>query len=110
VTSWFATTPRSFQRVWSGEKEDTHGKVEVLLLNQKEGDVWECLNRQRPFSVKVGTVCSFGDGELKCTCVKVLPEGIRHMEFHYQGIFLEILDQLGKMPLAALYQKTMREQ
>jgi S-adenosylmethionine:tRNA ribosyltransferase-isomerase len=87
-----------------GEKEDTHGKVEVLLLNQKEGDVWECLVGNA-HSVKVGTVCSFGHGELKCTCVKVLNEGIRHMEFHYQGIFLEILDQLGKMPLPPYIKK-----
>lgn len=81
-----------------GEKMDTHGKVEVLLLHQVEGDVWECLLGNAR-SVKVGTVCSFGDGSLTCTCVKVLDEGIRHMEFHYQGIFLEVLDRLGQMPL-----------
>lgn len=81
-----------------GEKMDTHGKVEVLLLHQVEGDVWECLLGNAR-SVKVGTVCSFGDGLLTCTCVKVLDEGIRHMEFHYQGIFLEVLDRLGQMPL-----------
>src|SRR5574344_2347983 len=81
-----------------GEKMDTHGKVEVLLLHQVEGDVWECL-LGNAHSVKVGTVCSFGEGKLTCTCVKVLPEGIRHMEFHYQGIFLEVLDKLGQMPL-----------
>jgi S-adenosylmethionine:tRNA ribosyltransferase-isomerase len=69
-----------------GEKLDTHGKVEVLLLNQIHDDVWECLIGNA-HSVKVGTVCSFGDGSLTCTCVKVLPEGIRHMEFHYEGIF-----------------------
>jgi S-adenosylmethionine:tRNA ribosyltransferase-isomerase len=81
-----------------GEKLDTHGKVEVLLLNQIHDDVWECL-LGNAHSVKVGTVCSFGDGSLTCTCVKVLPEGIRHMEFHYDGIFLEVLDKLGQMPL-----------
>ena len=81
-----------------GEKLDTHGKVEVLLLNQIHDDVWECL-LGNAHSVKVGTVCSFGDGSLTCTCVKVLPEGIRHMEFHYDGIFLEVLDELGQMPL-----------
>ena len=90
-----------------GEKEDTHGKVEVLLLNQveKEGDdVWECLVGNA-HSVHVGTVCSFGEGKLTCTCVKELPEGIRHMQFHYQGIFLEVLDELGLMPLPPYIKK-----
>jgi len=87
-----------------GVKEDTKGKVEVLLLHQIEGDVWECLIGNA-HSVKVGSVCSFGEGQLKCTCVKVLPEGIRHMEFHYQGIFLEVLDQLGQMPLPPYIKK-----
>lgn len=84
-----------------GEKEATHGKVEVLLLHQIGGagdDIWECLVGNA-HSVRVGSVCSFGGGKLRCTCVKVLPEGIRHMQFHYEGIFLEILDQLGTMPL-----------
>jgi S-adenosylmethionine:tRNA ribosyltransferase-isomerase len=85
-------------------KEDTKGKVEVLLLHQVEGDVWECLVGNA-HSVKEGTVCSFGEGKLSCTCVKVLPEGIRHMEFHYQGIFLEVLDQLGTMPLPPYIKK-----
>lgn len=87
-----------------GEKLDTHGKVEVLLLNQIHDDVWECLIGNA-HSVKVGTVCSFGDGSLTCTCVKVLPEGIRHMEFHYKGIFLEVLDKLGQMPLPPYIKK-----
>jgi S-adenosylmethionine:tRNA ribosyltransferase-isomerase len=87
-----------------GEKCDTHGKVEVLLLNQKSGDVWECL-LGNAHSVHVGSSCSFGDGSLICTCVKEFPEGIRHMEFHYQGIFLEILDRLGKMPLPPYIKK-----
>jgi S-adenosylmethionine:tRNA ribosyltransferase-isomerase len=87
-----------------GEKCDTHGKVEVLLLNQKSGDVWECL-LGNAHSVHVGSSCSFGDGSLTCTCVKEFPEGIRHMEFHYQGIFLEILDRLGKMPLPPYIKK-----
>jgi S-adenosylmethionine:tRNA ribosyltransferase-isomerase len=87
-----------------GVKEDTKGKVEVLLLHQVQGDVWECL-LGNAHSVKVGTVCSFGEGKLTCTCVKVLPEGIRHMEFHYQGIFLEVLDSLGQMPLPPYIKK-----
>jgi S-adenosylmethionine:tRNA ribosyltransferase-isomerase len=87
-----------------GEKTDTHGKVEVLLLHQIQGDVWECLVGNA-HSVKIGTVCSFGDGSLTCSCVKVLDEGIRHMEFHYQGIFLEVLERLGQMPLPPYIKK-----
>lgn len=87
-----------------GEKKETHGKVEVLLLHQIQGDVWECLVGNA-HSIKEGSVCLFGDGSLSCTCVKVLPEGIRHMEFHYQGIFLEVLEKLGKMPLPPYIKK-----
>ncbi len=81
-----------------GIKQETKGKVEVLLLKQLENDVWECLVGNA-HSVRVGTVCSFGNGELKCECTEVLDEGIRHMRFIYDGIFLETLDKLGKMPL-----------
>ncbi|MCQ2741736.1 MAG: tRNA preQ1(34) S-adenosylmethionine ribosyltransferase-isomerase QueA [Bacilli bacterium] len=81
-----------------GTKVETGGHCEVLLLKQLEGDRWECLCGNA-HSLKVGSNVTFGDGSLTCTCVEVLPEGIRHMEFHYSGIFLEILDKLGKMPL-----------
>ena len=91
-----------------GEKLDTHGQVEVLLLHQIHDDVWECL-LGNAHSVREGTVCSFGDGSLQCTCVKVLPEGIRHMEFHYQGIFLEVLDKLGQMPLPPYIKKQVTD-
>lgn len=90
-----------------GEKCDTHGKIEVLLLNQVKGegdDVWECLIGNA-HSVHPGSKASFGNGELTCTCVKELPEGIRHMKFSYEGIFLEILDQLGQMPLPPYIKK-----
>ncbi|MBO6284954.1 MAG: tRNA preQ1(34) S-adenosylmethionine ribosyltransferase-isomerase QueA [Bacilli bacterium] len=84
-----------------GEKEATKGKVEVLLLHEvpEEGeDVWECLVGSAK-SVRVGSRCIFGDGRLVAECVGVYDEGIRHMKFHYQGIFLEVLDALGVMPL-----------
>jgi len=81
-----------------GVKEETGGKVEVLLLHELGNDVWECLVGNAK-SVKEGTHCSFGDGRLRCECVAVFDEGIRHMRFIYDGIFLEILDQLGLMPL-----------
>ncbi len=87
-----------------GKKEDTGGAVEVLLLKQLENDVWECLVGNA-HSVKVGTVCSFGNGELTCTCVASLSEGIRQMQFHYEGIFLEVLDKLGQMPLPPYIKK-----
>jgi len=87
-----------------GKKEDTGGAVEVLLLKQLENDVWECLVGNA-HSVKAGTVCSFGHGELICTCVAVLPEGLRQMRFQYEGIFLEVLDKLGQMPLPPYIKK-----
>ena len=87
-----------------GTKEETKGKVEVLLLKEKEKDVWECLVGNAK-SVKVGSICAFGDGQLKCECVKVLDEGIRWMRFIYKGIFLEVLETLGKMPLPPYIKK-----
>ena len=81
-----------------GTKIETKGKVEVLLLKQLEDDNWECLVGNAK-SVKVGSRCTFGNGELTCTCTGVFDEGIRHMHFEYEGIFLEVLDKLGKMPL-----------
>ncbi len=89
-----------------GTKVETKGKVEVLLLHpvENEEDVWECLVGNA-HSVKVGSHCSFGEGMLTCACVKVLPEGLRHMKFEYQGIFLEVLDKLGLMPLPPYIKK-----
>lgn len=90
-----------------GIKTATGGKVEVLLLHQVEGegkDVWECLVGNA-HSVHVGSECSFGNGELTCVCTRELPEGIRHMQFHYDGIFLEVLDRLGLMPLPPYIKK-----
>lgn len=84
-----------------GVKEETKGKVEVLLLHEvpEEGeDVWECLLGGAK-SVKVGSRCVFGEGKLVAECVGVYDEGIRHMKFIYKGIFLEVLDELGVMPL-----------
>ena len=84
-----------------GVKEETKGKVEVLLLHEvpEEGeDVWECLLGGAK-SVKVGSRCVFGEGKLIAECTGVFDEGIRHMKFIYQGIFLEVLDELGVMPL-----------
>lgn len=84
-----------------GVKETTHAHVQLLLLRQlkEEGaDVWECLVGNAK-SVKEGTIVDFGGGKLKAVCIKVLDEGLRHFRFEYQGIFMEVLDELGKMPL-----------
>jgi S-adenosylmethionine:tRNA ribosyltransferase-isomerase len=81
-----------------GEKEDTGAKVEVLLLKQMEGDRWETLVKPAK-RIKVGTTVSFGDGRLKATCVDTLEHGGRIFEFAYKGVFYEVLDSLGEMPL-----------
>lgn len=81
-----------------GEKTDTHALIEVLLLKNLGKNTWETLVKPAR-RIKEGTIVSFGDGRLKCKCTKVLDEGIRHFEFIYDGIFLEILDSLGAMPL-----------
>lgn len=87
-----------------GKKEATGGAVEVLLLKQLENDTWECLVGNA-HSVRVGSICVFGNGELKCECVAVKAEGIRDMRFIYKGIFLEVLDALGQMPLPPYIRK-----
>ncbi len=81
-----------------GTKEKTNAHVEILLLRQLEGDIWECLCGNAKV-IKLDTVISFGNGLLKCQCIEVKDEGIRLLKFIYEGIFLEILDKLGKMPL-----------
>lgn len=80
-----------------GEKEDTKAHVELLLL-KNEGDVWETLCKPAR-RVKVGTVVSFGDGLLKAECISEEEDGMRHFKMIYKGIFLEVLDKLGEMPL-----------
>ncbi len=81
-----------------GEKEDTKAVIEVLLLKNIENDNWECLVKPAR-RVKVGTKVVFGNGKLILTCTKVEDEGIRYFDFSYKGIFLEVLDELGTMPL-----------
>jgi S-adenosylmethionine:tRNA ribosyltransferase-isomerase len=81
-----------------GEKENTGANIEVLLLKQLEGDRWETLVKPAK-RVKVGTEITFGDGRLKAVCVDTLEHGGRILEFSYQGIFYEVLEQLGEMPL-----------
>ncbi len=81
-----------------GEKEGTQAKIEILLLKRKENDVWETLVKPGK-KAKPGTKISFGDGLLKGEVIDVVEEGNRLIKFTYDGIFEEILDQLGQMPL-----------
>jgi S-adenosylmethionine:tRNA ribosyltransferase-isomerase len=81
-----------------GVKEGTEAKIEILLLKRRENDIWETLVKPGK-KAKVGTVISFGDGLLKGTVIDVVEEGNRLIQFSYEGIFEEILDRLGQMPL-----------
>ncbi len=81
-----------------GIKEETGAHVEVLLLRQLPDDVWECL-LGNAHTVKLGTVVSFHDGRLKAQCVEVEEQGLRKMKMIYHGIFNEILEELGNVPL-----------
>lgn len=81
-----------------GVKEETGAVIEVLLLKDMQNDIWECLTRPAK-RVKIGTIITFGNGELKAKCVYEGEDGIRKYELIYDGILLEILDNLGTMPL-----------
>ncbi len=81
-----------------GTKEVTGAHVELLLLRQEEDDIWECLAGNAR-TVKVGTIVDFGEGLLKAQCVSIGERGIRRMKMLYDGIFTEILDKLGTVPL-----------
>ena len=81
-----------------GAKEETNAKIEVLLLKRKENDIWETLVKPGK-KAKPGTRIIFGDGILVGEVVDIVEEGNRLIKFYYDGIFEEILDQLGQMPL-----------
>lgn len=81
-----------------GVKEGTEANIEILLLKRRENDIWETLVKPGK-KAKVGTVISFGEGLLKGTVIDVVEEGNRLIQFSYEGIFEEILDRLGQMPL-----------
>ncbi|WP_096269562.1 tRNA preQ1(34) S-adenosylmethionine ribosyltransferase-isomerase QueA [Paucisalibacillus globulus] len=91
-----------------GVKEDTGGKVEVLLLKQNEGDTWEVLAKPAK-RIKVGTKLIFGDGQLKATCKEILEHGGRILDFEYNGIFYEVLEELGEMPLPPYIKEQLPE-
>ncbi len=81
-----------------GVKEDTGAHIELLLLKRKEGDIWETLVKPGK-KAREGTRIVFGDGRLKAEVVDVIEEGNRLVHFEYEGIFEEVLDALGEMPL-----------
>ena len=81
-----------------GSKEGMTSEVEVLLLKRMEDDIWECLVRPGK-KCRPGAVISFGEGLLKGEILDIGEDGNRHIKFTYQGIFEEILDKLGQMPL-----------
>jgi S-adenosylmethionine:tRNA ribosyltransferase-isomerase len=81
-----------------GVKEETNAVIELLMLKETLENTWECLSKPAK-RVKIGTIIDFGEGKLKAKCVGIGEEGIRTFEFIYEGIFYEILDSLGEMPL-----------
>ncbi|MDT2830078.1 tRNA preQ1(34) S-adenosylmethionine ribosyltransferase-isomerase QueA [Vagococcus carniphilus] len=92
-----------------GEKPETGGHLEVLLLNNIEGDRWETLIKPAK-RAKVGTAISFGDGRLKAIVKEELEHGGRIIDFTYEGVFLENLESLGEMPLPPYIKETLDDQ
>jgi len=92
-----------------GVKEDTGAVIEILLLKDIQGDVWECLTKPAK-RVKIGTIISFGNGELKAKCIYEGEDGIRKYELIYNGILLEILEKLGTMPLPPYIHEKLNDQ
>ena len=92
-----------------GVKEETNAVIEILLLKNLEKDNWECLVKPAR-RIKVGTIVSFGEGKLKAECIKELDEGIRHFKLIYDGILLEILEELGTMPLPPYIHEKLEDQ
>ena len=91
-----------------GEKPETGGHVELLLLKNIAGDDWEVLAKPAK-RLKVGAAISFGDGRLTATVLEELEHGGRTVRFHYQGIFLEVLESLGEMPLPPYIHEKLKD-
>ena len=92
-----------------GEKEDTQAVIEILLLKNIEGNVWECLAKPAK-RVKLDTIVSFGGGLLKAKCIEIGEEGLRKIELIYDGVLYEILDKLGTMPLPPYIHEKLEDQ
>jgi S-adenosylmethionine:tRNA ribosyltransferase-isomerase len=91
-----------------GIKEETNAIIEILLLKNIKNDEWECLVKPAK-RIKVGTIVTFGNGQLKACCIEVLDEGIRIFKMLYEGIFYEILDKLGDMPLPPYIHEKLKD-
>ena len=89
-------------------KKDTGANVEFVLLKQIEGDIWESIVRPGN-KLKPGTKVEFGDGLLKATILDIMDGGTRKVEFEYEGIFNEILDKIGLMPLPPYIHESLKE-
>ncbi|EAO7439120.1 tRNA preQ1(34) S-adenosylmethionine ribosyltransferase-isomerase QueA [Listeria monocytogenes] len=92
-----------------GIKDETGAHIEVLLLKQKEGNAWETLVKPAK-RIRKGSTITFGDGALKATCLEELEHGGRILEFSYEGIFYEVLEQLGEMPLPPYIKEQLADQ
>ena len=92
-----------------GEKIDTKAVIELLLLKDVEGDIWECLARPGK-RLHVGTIITFGNDLLKAEVIEKLDEGIVHVKLIYDGILMEILDKLGTMPLPPYIHEKLSDQ
>ena len=90
-----------------GTKEDTGAVVEILMLKEKEKDIWEVLSKPAK-RIKIGTTVKFSD-RLKAECIGIGEEGIRIFKFIYTGIFYEILDELGEMPLPPYIHEKLKD-
>ena len=89
-------------------KKETGANVEFLLLNNMEKDIWECIVRPGN-KLHIGAKVIFGDGLLKAEVLDTMPGGTRKVEFHYEGIFNEILDKIGLMPLPPYIHESLKE-
>ena len=92
-----------------GEKAETGAVIEILLLKNIEKDEWETLAKPAR-RIKKGTIVNFGNGKLKAKCTKVLDDGVRHFELIYDGILMEILEELGTMPLPPYIHEKLEDQ
>lgn len=92
-----------------GQKEETKAVIELLLLKDVEGDIWECLAKPGK-RLHVGTIISFGNGLLKAKVIEKKDEGIVHVKLIYNGILMEILESLGTMPLPPYIHESLSDQ
>lgn len=92
-----------------GIKEETGARIEILLLKNIDGDVWEALSRPTK-RLKIGTIVTFGDGLLKLKVEEILEDGIVHVKLLYDGILMEILEKLGTMPLPPYIHEELKNQ